>query len=552
MSSTRYAKPGSGLVQSRYASSPEYTELRGLNGNLISCKAALLSDPRKRSLLFFLQAMSMRPGGLPEFAKQFLAAFPERFGTPTMHRAGLKSVRIYSAKVAAEIMDELGLGDRGAEAFLDEGAADPSAIRAPITEDANPRSVEELVALCREQATGLDRFLTELCINPRVEIQLPGDLPADADVYRSKTEDLHPEPGGGVYKAAGVPFFREIVGALIEYQDRHQERVERGFVQTAVAREVFATLDFGLATGKMVVIEGREGVGKTEATKAWCEMHLGEARFVSLSGISNKTSVFRAIAKSLGLASGYSLTTSDLQSRIEDMLERSQLVLVVDEAHFLFGQGVRIYSQPELVDWVDTALYNRHVPVALVCTPQFTARLQQADRQVGWNAGQFRRRCKRFVQLPENVSKADLEAVTRKLLPEASRDTINFLVGYAGANRQPLSVLVDAVDEARLLAKAAGREQVIFDDSKRAVYEFRIPSDQALARTLVPAPVGRSGRRGLARTVNAPADKAACKPVETPAQPSNAAIHLRPVSSLDLQQPFGSRSRVAAGEPVEV
>ncbi len=40
-----------------------------------------------------------------------------------------------------------------------------------------------------------------------------------------------------------------------------------------------------------------------------------------------------------------------MQARIEDVLKRSKLMLVMDEAHFVFNQSRRMYSRPELVDW---------------------------------------------------------------------------------------------------------------------------------------------------------------------------------------------------------
>src|SRR5260370_7711075 len=60
--------------------SPEYTELRGIPGTAVGAKAQLYTDPRKRSLLFFLQALSLKHGGLPKVAHDLIAAFPERAG----------------------------------------------------------------------------------------------------------------------------------------------------------------------------------------------------------------------------------------------------------------------------------------------------------------------------------------------------------------------------------------------------------------------------------------------------------------------------------------
>src|SRR5260370_20799747 len=60
--------------------SPEYTELRGIPGTAVGAKAQLYTDPRKRSLLFFLQALSLKHGGLPKVAHDLIAAFPARAG----------------------------------------------------------------------------------------------------------------------------------------------------------------------------------------------------------------------------------------------------------------------------------------------------------------------------------------------------------------------------------------------------------------------------------------------------------------------------------------
>ena len=99
-----------------------------------------------------------------------------------------------------------------------------------------------------------------------------------------------------------------------------------------------------------------------------------------------------------------------MQARVEDVLQRSKLMLVFDEAHFLFNQSPRIYSRPELIDWIDTALCNHDVPLALVTTPQFIHCVKRAENQVGWNWRQFRRRVRRWVQLPEWNTTADLES----------------------------------------------------------------------------------------------------------------------------------------------
>lgn len=257
---------------------------------------------------------------------------------------------------------------------------------------------------------------------------------------------------------------------------------------TEIGQLVFDTLDAALDTGKMVLVEGNSGIGKTTATEAWCNLHLGEARFVSLSGITTKTVAFRAIAKALGLASGNTVTATQMQSRIEETLQRSRLLLVLDEAHFLFNGAERVYTRPELVDWVNTALYNHGVPCALVCTPQFKIRMAKVEKQTGWNGDQLKRRVKRFCVLPIKPRKEDLEAIARKLLPQADRETVALVVGYALTRPLHLSALVDAIDEAVLLAKKEGRERVAFDDASRAIQEYCAPSSAAWSTTATAEP----------------------------------------------------------------
>src|SRR5713101_2121793 len=76
MSSTRHAPQGSAVSFERYMSSPEYAELRGIPGTAVAAKAQLYSDTRKRSLLFFLQALSIKEGGLRFVTRALLKRLP--------------------------------------------------------------------------------------------------------------------------------------------------------------------------------------------------------------------------------------------------------------------------------------------------------------------------------------------------------------------------------------------------------------------------------------------------------------------------------------------
>jgi len=399
MSSTRHAPQGSAVSYERYMSSPEYAELRGIPGTAVAAKAQLCTDTRKRSLLFFLHALSIKEGGL-------------RFVT----RALLKRLPSFS-------------------------------------EDA------------------LTEFLVELCINPKVE-------------FSNET-------------ASG---FDRVIDALRDFQDRYEATVKSDFVLTTIGREIFETLDHALAIGKMVVIEGESGIGKTTAVEAWVTAHQGRTRFISLSGITHKTGFFRKLAGVIGLTAAKG-KAMDMQVRVEEFFRKTGLMLVIDEAHYLWPQYQRSYSSPELIDWVNTALVNHNVPVALICTDQFAKLKARVETQTGWTSEQLEHRVKRYKKLSSTPTKEDLEAVAARLLamrwnshdqrwnasgPTPQRDSIKMVVGYALTCKMRLPAVANTVEEARYQARQHGRSQILATDIRAALLDYQIPSDEALQQAFQP------------------------------------------------------------------
>ena len=226
-------------------------------------------------------------------------------------------------------------------------------------------------------------------------------------------------------------------------------------------------------------------------------MHLGEARFVSLKGINNKTTAFREIAKALGIASSYSRTAPEMQARIEDVLQRSKLMLVADESHFLFNQSQRIYTRPELIDWIVTAIGNRKVPLALVSTPQFMVCMTRAAHQVDWNYRQFRRRVRRYVKLPEKNTKADIEAVIRRVLPGITGSGVTRVLSYVVLTERDLSAVGDVVDEIKAIQGVDVLSKVTYEQVAQAIDEHLQPSEMNFVEAIkkATAKASKSGRR---------------------------------------------------------
>jgi hypothetical protein len=267
-----------------------------------------------------------------------------------------------------------------------------------------------------------------------------------------------------------------------------------------LASKIFETLDHALATRKLVVIEGDSGCGKTTAAEAWCTQHQGEARFVSLSGITQKTGFFQKLSSAVGLAASQRKVI-EMQRRVEEFFRRTGLMLIIDEAHYLFPEHHQRSRTPELVNWVNTALVNQRVPVALICTDQFARRKARTEACTGWTSEQLEHRVKRYQKLPSLPTKADLEAVATHLLrmrwnegqkawttrgPEAPNNFVQLVVGYALTHKMRLVAAADTIEEARYHARQVGRYGVTALDLQKALLEYRIPTDGALQRAFAP------------------------------------------------------------------
>jgi AAA domain-containing protein len=431
VSSTRHAPEGAAIAYEKYMSSPEFAVMRGIPGTAVAAKAQLYDEARKRSLLFFLQSLSLKDGGLRKVARSLIEAFPKRVGE-------FGSCRWASGK--------------------------------------NDRNREEELA----------HLLVEFCINPQSIVRFSDD----------KTS---------VSESASLSCSAKLADVLREFQDRYELRVRSEFVLTTIGREVFETLDHALDIGKMVVIEGESGSGKTTAVEAWCAAHQGEVRFVSLSGITHKTGFFRKLAMAIGLAAAKGKAT-DMQLKVEEFFRKTRLMLVIDEAHYLWPQYHRSESSPELVDWVNTALVNHQVPVALICTDQFAKLKAGVEKRTGWTSEQFEHRVKRYKKLPGVPTKGDLEAVARKLLamrwnsheqkwdvagPKPHPDFVKIVVGYALTCKMQMPAVADTITQARYQARRHGRSAVAATDIRCALLDYQIPSDEALRRAFEP-PAGRS------------------------------------------------------------
>lgn len=230
--------------------------------------------------------------------------------------------------------------------------------------------------------------------------------------------DPSTSPTNGLWNMPGL------WSALVAARDREAAMASEGFIDTEVTRRVFDELDYVLEAGAFVLIEGREGIGKTHAARNWCHRHPGRAVYVRLESGIDDTTLFRSIARVIGTACSYARKTTDMRARIQDTLQTGQLMLVLDEAHTLWPHSGRPErAAPKRIEWLRTAIVDFGVPVALISTPQHFAQQCRRYQKAGWNSLQIQRRLARTACLPEpdQVPVADVERVVSSYFPNVSR-----------------------------------------------------------------------------------------------------------------------------------
>ncbi len=474
MSSTR-RKSDEAWHDEAFASAEVYRQ--GLPGNLVARRAALISDPEQRAILYSLQQLSHRRGGLLGISEDILRRFSDELGTAAMHEIEadpLEPLPVEIVKALRERVDSPFLlqGEMAAEDILLTSMEDEELtyafgdLRSRAAVQPETYCLRDFQACCEEAATPerLAEILRQLCLDPTTDFQRAS-------------------------RAAW--FLRDLTAILTAYRQILAEEGQREVVDTAIKREVFETLDFALETRSFVLIEGLERMGKTVAAKAFCARELGRAVYVALEPGRDKQGFFRTLARALGTASAAGRKALDVQARVEDMLKEGHLMLVIDEAHFAYPQTQRPTRAPERLDWIRTALVGYDVPVAMISTPQFDRQCALFEERLGWNSRQFKGRIKYHCKLPQTVSGADMRQIAAAKCPTASPGILLRLVASALSLDDYLASIERAITRANYFAKKRGLEHPEDADLHRAVEEI-LPREKAPEATTAPSPAAGS------------------------------------------------------------
>jgi hypothetical protein len=473
MSSTRRSAVEGAFNQERYCSSPEYQN--PLLANLVAKRCSLFADRKDAELIMWLQAQSLKRGGIPAMVERFIAFAYDRIGSPLMLEYGCKPHQKYSADQVRKLREELEPGAGDAFNYCGSFPLDGDLITG-LKESSKHKS--ELLADSEDFETkrvknGVKAFPAEhfkqWCLDG-----LKGRISTALVHYC-----LDP--------AADFPswhYFFNLKEVLLEFKTSPAARDASGYVSTSVSEIIFRELKMAQSEDGFIFLEGLEEIGKRTAAVEWCELNSGLARYVKVPATSDDISFFREIATALGLSSALSLKGVQMRERIEYFLRTSKLMLVLDEAHALWPQHNRRQALPSRLNWIMNALVQSGVPVALIGSPQFSIDGRIVAQKTLWRSERLLRLLTHYRPLPDTLTEQDLTAITIAQLPMAGSVAVEAIVNYALSCHKHTSAITSIAKRAKAIAEENGRTIRPLDI--RTAMEDVKASDKALARLMQP------------------------------------------------------------------
>jgi AAA domain len=306
----------------------------------------------------------------------------------------------------------------------------------------------------------IPNFLRQLCLNPKCD----------------------PE-------SASLPGCPDIIEVLERYREKFCAAGIDRIAMTKATSTVWDTLDFAMSQRGMVLIEGEFRIGKSYSAQAWASKHVGETRYVTLTSGKDDSAFYRDFARSLGVAHSAQRKSSQIRARIESMLGGLSILIIIDEASYIWPTAVRPEGAPHRINWLVTALLNRGASVALIASHDFSRLLRNVEERCRgvWGSAQFYGRLKYRTKLPDALSEEDLFKVASAIMPEATKPMKKLLVAGALKSKGRLAAIEAACSRARFFAQRANRDQTTFADIEMAMSEAGTLSSNAAGRATAKA-----------------------------------------------------------------
>lgn len=272
--------------------------------------------------------------------------------------------------------------------------------------------------------------------------------------------------------------------AIQRVMKNHETEVAARIAETEVSRHIFECLEYARETASLVLVEGDARIGKSFAAKNWCERNPARVRYVQVPSSSDEKTFHLKIAEATGVSRSVARSGQDLRMRVQSAVQGLNIMLVFDEAHYLWPSAGTRTTKPKRINWIMTELVNYGIPVVLISTHQFSSDQRRVEETTGWASEQFIGRIGHFQQLPAEVPESDLRAVASFHLPEGDSKSHDMLVDFAMVSKRSVAGIALVVDRARFEARKAGQKAVTLAHIKRVIECYALPSDSALSERI--------------------------------------------------------------------
>lgn len=334
-------------------------------------------------------------------------------------------------------------------------------------------------------------YLAELCLNPEIRFSTEKEI---ADLLQGSNLNPHLS---GLYQqrlalSGWLPGFGNVISPLREMMEEERKSAFQGLAQTSISSQIFEDLEYCRFSRKLVIIEGRERIGKSVTAQAFSRANPGRCAFVRLEPGDDDNSFFRSIAGALGTTRTAQRKANEVRARIEDTLQQGHLMLIIDEAHFLWPQRQRVRSAPKKIDWLRTALIDNGVPVALVSTPQFLQQCERCDSVSGWNSGQIKGRVGLHRRLDQSLSRNDILAIVELHLPGLPKTVSDKIVAFSLRSESYVACIEMILSRAQFFARRRGDAAARPQDVISALAEMQPDAIAPRVDLSSPSPIQRS------------------------------------------------------------